>query len=1130
MLFAADTSGRENVAAKSVLYVNSYHPGYRWSDQVQAGISDTLNRNGDLRVDLRIEYLDGKRYSADLKEGLGNNIASTWRRKYGSLKFDLILVSDQDAYDFVKRFKRDLFPGAPVVFCGVEDPGIIENNTTGVIREVSDRENVELILSLLPGTKRIWFLTDRSAAGLANRRRIERMAGGFSPVVDFVFFDSEKALEPEEIFSTAEKLGPGDVIFYLDYCYTRSGKYIDVGNFLKELTSRSTVPVFSHVEMYLEDGVTGGMMNSGYFQGKQAAETALRILAGTGIKSIPPAPEESHPFFNYMRLKQFEIPEKLLPPGSIVINREDSFIHQYIWYLAGALLLIILQSLFIIRMFVLIRKQKLLTEESLRKEKALAQSEKKYRTLSETASMGIWHINEDEETEYVNDAMCRMLEIDSIEELQHKKFRDFFTPESIETINIELEKRGRGESSQYEAVIRSRSGRLCNVLVSGSPLIDVDNKFIGRLATVADITELKHAEEELKSWIKRYNLIVAASGQAVYEYIVSTGEITWGKSIINVLGYPEGEMNGGIAQWENLLHPDDKEKTVIALTEAENNCAFWDERYRMLHSSGNYVWIRDRGFFIPDESGRAYSQLGLMEDITAIKESEEALQESEERNRAILNAIPDMIFVFNRDGVFTDFRSSDLTRLNLPPERFMGRNIFDVLPDELARLTYENILAALDTGVAQIYKYRTGSGDKPRHFESRMVAKGHGEVLAIVRDITDRIRSEEERGRLQAQLIQAQKMESVGRLAGGIAHDFNNMLGAITGYSELALRKMDGADPLRRYLDEILKTAVRSSDLTRQLLAFARQQVIEPKVISLNDTVEGILPMLRRLIGENIRLVWKPCADLWKVNVDPVQMDQILANLSINAKDAISEAGTITIETMNVEIDEAYSSETDSIQPGSYAVLIVSDTGSGMDRVTLERIFEPFFTTKELGHGTGLGLATVFGIVKQNSGFINVYSEPGNGSVFRIYIPGLRDMEGTAEKISAIEVPFGRGETVLLAEDDPALMDITKALLEELNYSVIAAATPEQAIGFAEGYEGDISLLVTDIIMPQMNGRDLSERIKAIRPGIKLLFMSGYTADVIARQGIIREGISFIQKPFSLRDIALKIKEVLGRE
>lgn len=1129
-LSAADSSGKQGDAVKSVLYVNSYHPGYRWSDQVQAGISDTLSRGLGPGVDLRIEYLDGKRFSADLKGSLGYEVASTWRKKYGSTKLDLIIVSDQDAYDFIKRFRHELFPGVPVVFCGVEDPGVIEDNTTGVIRGNNDNENIELILRLIPYTKRIWFATDRSAAGLSNRRRIERLAVGFSSRVDLVFFDREKAMEPDEIFSVAEKLGHHDVIFYLDYCYTRSGKYIDVGNFLNVLTSRSAVPVFSHVEMYLEYGVTGGKMNSGYYQGRQSAETALRILSGTDIKSMPPALEESHPFFNYQQLKKFSIHEQLLPPDSIVINREDSFIYHYIWYLAGALLLFMLQSVFIIRMFILVRKQKQLTDESLRKENALARSEKKYRTLSESASMGIWHINADEETEYVNNAMCRMLEIDSIDELQGEKFRRFFTPESLETIRLELEKRTRGESSIYEAVIRGRMGRLRNVLVSGAPLMDIDNRFIGRIATVADITELKHAEEELKSWINRYNLIVAASGQAVYEYIVPSGEITWGKSIVNVLGYPEEEMNGGFTQWQNLLHPDDKEKTIKTLTEAEKNCAFWDERYRMLHHNGNYVWIRDRGFFIPDESGRAYSQLGLMEDITSIKESEEALKESEERNRAILNAIPDMIFVFNREGVFTDFRSSDLTRLIITPEIFMGKSIFEVLPDDLARLTHENIMAALDTGITQIYKYSTESGNLSQHFESRMVVKGRGEVLAIVRDITDRIRSEEERERLQAQLTQAQKLESIGRLAGGIAHDFNNMLGAITGYSELALRKMDEGDPLRRYLDEILKAAVRSSDLTRQLLAFARQQVIEPKVISLNDTVEGMLPMLRRLIGENINLVWKPSADLWRVNVDPAQMDQVLANLSINAKDAISESGTITIETMNMEIDEAYSSETDSIQPGSYAVLVVSDTGCGMTRGTLERIFEPFFTTKELGHGTGLGLATVFGIVKQNSGFINVYSEPGEGSAFRIYIPGIRDKGVASEQISAIEFPYGRGETVLLAEDDPALLDITRALIEELNYSVLAADTPDLAISYAEGYDGDIRLLVTDIIMPQMNGHELSDRIAAIRPGIKLLFMSGYTADVIARHGIIHEGISFIQKPFSLRDIAFKIKEALEKE
>ncbi|MBI5896788.1 MAG: response regulator [Desulfobacterales bacterium] len=370
-------------------------------------------------------------------------------------------------------------------------------------------------------------------------------------------------------------------------------------------------------------------------------------------------------------------------------------------------------------------------------------------------------------------------------------------------------------------------------------------------------------------------------------------------------------------------------------------------------------------------------------------------------------------------------------------------------------------------------------------------------------DITDRKRAETERERLQAQLLQAQKMESIGRLAGGTAHDFNNMLSVILGYSELAMFQLDAAHPVYGKLVEISNAAKKSANLTQQLLAFARKQPIAPKVLDLNETIEGMLKMLRRLIGEDIDLTWLPETKLWPVKMDQSQIDQILANLCVNARDAINGVGKVNIATRNVVMDAASCAAQADCLPGQYACLMVSDSGSGMDAATKEQIFEPFFTTKDISKGTGLGLATVYGIVKQNNGFIHVRSEPGQGTEFSLYLPRHVGQAMESETPGAEEVLEKGRETALVVEDELVILELVKTMLESLGYTVLAANAPDEAMHLIETYQGEIHLLISDIIMPKMNGWDLAKQIQGKRPTIKCLFMSGYTAGVIADRGVL---------------------------
>jgi PAS domain S-box-containing protein len=393
--------------------------------------------------------------------------------------------------------------------------------------------------------------------------------------------------------------------------------------------------------------------------------------------------------------------------------------------------------------------------------------------------------------------------------------------------------------------------------------------------------------------------------------------------------------------------------------------------------------------------------------------------------------------------------------------------------------------------------------------------------VAVKRDISEKLL-------LEAQLLQAQKMESVGRLAGGVAHDFNNMLSVILGFTQMALDKIEPGSILHEDLLEVLDAAKRSANITRQLLAFARKQTIVPRVLNLNETIEDMLKMLRRLIGEDINLVWQPQSSLWLTKIDPSQIDQLLANLCVNSRDAITGVGKITIKTGHAVFDENYCARHIGAIPGKYVLLTVVDNGCGMAKEVQDNIFEPFFTTKKQGQGTGLGLATVYGIVKQNNGFVTFYSEPGQGASFKIYLPRYDELDGNLEDEKVMYVQQGRGETVLVVEDEPAILRLTSKILGDLGYVVHTAATVVEAIDLADTHRESIRLLVTDVVMPEMNGRELAELLRARLPGLKYLFMSGYTASVIAANGVLDEGTNFIQKPFSNKDLAEKVYSVLS--
>ncbi len=530
-----------------------------------------------------------------------------------------------------------------------------------------------------------------------------------------------------------------------------------------------------------------------------------------------------------------------------------------------------------------------------------------------------------------------------------------------------------------------------------------------------------------------------------------------------------------------------------------------------------------------DECDGTTHLVGVVHDVTRRAEAEESLRESEARFRHTLDAMLEGCTIIDHQWRYL-YVNEPAARQGggRTRESLIGRTVAEVHPGVETSGIYEALRRCMEER-------------KPAHFESaftfpdgttrwyelrvRPVPEG---LFLMSQDVTERRQAAADRERLQRELAQAQRLESVGRLAGGVAHDFNNMLSVILGHAEAAAGKLAHETGIRADLEQIQKAATRSADLTRQLLAFARRQLVVPKVLDLNRTVEGMLTMLRRLLGENITLSWQPAPGALPIEMDPSQVDQILANLCLNARDAIDGVGSITIQTARVELDESFCARHVECVPGSYISLVVRDTGRGMDAATLCRIFEPFFTTKDVGEGTGLGLATVYGNIKQNKGVIEASSQPGQGSAFSVYLPeyaGALPADSVGPTASAV----GGDETVLVVEDEPAVVALIEEGLERLGYRVLAADTPTGALRLATAHAGGIDLLLSDVIMPEMSGPELAKLLVADQPRLRVLFTSGYTSDLMARQGLQLGDANFIQKPWTMCNLAAKVREVLDR-
>jgi PAS domain S-box-containing protein len=849
-----------------ILILHSYNHGYIWTHKISEGMEVVLNHHFPA-AEIHTEYMDTKRIKGP--EHL-SNLHRLYQHKYRRFKFAAILVSDDDALNFMLRHQPELWPHTPVIFCGINNYAAAgmqgKDDFTGVLEDVSIQETLNTALTLHPRARRLYVVNDSSAVGQALHAQVLEAVPHLSRPLELVFLEN---LKIEEIEKEAAQIPRDSLMLFLIFFRDKAGRVFSYDESFRSIQSRTRVPIYSLWDMYLGQGIVGGMLTNGYAQGELAAQIAVRILKGEEPSAIKVVRESPNRFmFDYPQMQRFGITPAQLPPGSFILNRPYSFYDQNKKLIWGVLVFIAFQGMVIVVLMVNINTRR-------RTEKAFRESEDKYRLL-----------------------------VNQVPAVVFKADLDW----SFECFNDKIEK---------------------------------------------------------------------------------------------ITGYPKEDFNSQRLTWLDLIFPEDVEPTRNLFAEALRGNHSYVTEHRIRKKNGEVCWIQAWIQIICDRAGQVDYISGVFFDISARKKLEE-------------------------------------------------------------------------------------------------------------------------------QLAQSQKMEAVGLLAGGMAHDFNNLLTAIMGYSEIMMLEIPEHDPLRGHVQEIMKAAENGAALTNKLLAFSRKQILQPRVIDLNLVVRDMEKMLRRLLGEDIDLVTHGAPESGLVKADPGQVEHILMNLAVNARDAMPQGGMLTIETADVYLDDAYAQNHVGVSPGPHVMVAVTDNGMGMEAETLSHIFEPFFTTKENGKGTGLGLAMVYGIVKQSGGHIWVYSEPGQGTTFKVYFP--RVAAGPApEAPPPRELPQAAGgvETVLLVEDDGALRELISKALRKYGYQVREATNGDEALAICEKEEGPIHLLLTDVVMPQMSGRELAGRVAHLCPAIKVLYMSGYTTNTIVHHGVLDAGINFIQKPVKVLGLLQRVRQVL---
>jgi len=1086
---------------------------------IYAGLDEalraTLKARLPYRVEFYTEYLDLVRFA---DHGHADNLVKLLQLRLAEEKPDLIIPMSFSALNFLLNSGKDLFPDVPIVAL------FSERRTADVkarmdkyplITAVQGRDEVrstlDLALRLQPDTQRVVVVVGNSPLENFFRGQVQTEFAAYKGGITFSY---PANVPMDALLKQLTDLPPHTIVLYTFFFQDAGGEFYVPEEALDLITRTSRVPVYGIYLDYVGHGIVGGCMEDPEKTGAAIAGSAVRVLRGEKPADIPMVVDSpSRNTVDWRQLRRWGISEKRFPPGGVALFREQSLWDRYRPYVIGSVLLILVQALLILALLVH-RRQRLRAEERLLSEKAFSDAVIEslpgiFFMQDETLKNVRWNRNAEKIVRYHPSQSQRQGNtVEKYRGMVQQKIREVL--ETGGPGHSEIELLGQGDATYHYHFSSHR------VELEGNHYV---------IGTGIDISERKRAEDELRLSEARF---FSAFEYAPIGMALVSPEGNWIKvnqTLCALLGYTPEELQK--KTFQDVTHPDDLEADLNYVGQMlTGEISSYQTEKRYFHKTGRVVWIWLSVSLVRDGKGQPLYFIAQIQDFTERKRGEEALKQAEERFAKAFRSNPEGFSISTlRDGRYLEVNESFLHMMGYERSEVIGKTAAELGIWEDSEQRSAVIARLRDIGSIREedvrFRTKTGAIRQVRLSAELIQVQGESCLLGLSRDVT-------EQNLLEEQFRQAQKMEAVGRLAGGVAHDFNNLLGVIIGYSELVCSSLPAESAMYKRVDAIKQAGQRAASLTTQLLAFSRKAKLQPRVVNLNTVVTDTGRLLRPLLGEDVEQTVILDPQLGQVKADVGQIVQVLMNLAVNARDAMPRGGKLVIETANAVVGEEGMVKGIPVQPGPYVTLSVKDNGTGMHEETAARIFEPFYTTKPAGKGTGLGLATVYGIVEQSDGCIVVDTAPGEGTTFTIYLPRTDEVTKAPSPQPALAKPMLGSETVLLVEDELALRTVVDDSLRLEGYNVLLASNGLDALHVAEGYQGPIQLLITDVIMPFVSGPELAQSLKTLRPETRVLYMSGYTADKLADHPKLDPALALLQKPFKLDDLAQKVRDLLN--